>query len=156
MTNATKKKRLTQSERTPHAGWPTEAWLSGVSPDGRVWIRMAADAEPVPASVVWQALPHTLVAAIQRGDRVLVTFLDGDTSRPAIIGPLVERLDLAALERDATPERLEIRASQAIHLVCGEARIELDSDGTVRTRGADLRSVSTGITRIEGAEVKIN
>ncbi len=86
----------------------------------------------------------------------MVTFLDGDTSRPVIIGPLVERLDLAALERDATPERLEIRASQAIRLVCGEARIELDSDGTVRTRGADLRSVSTGITRIEGAEVKIN
>lgn len=153
MTNGTKRKRIPTGSPTIS---PTAAWLSGVSPDGQVWIRLRADAEPVGASVAWQAAPRTLFDAIQRCDRVLVIFLDGDSAQPVIIGPLLERLDLAAIQSDATPERLEIRARDAIRLVCGEARIELDSDGTVRTWGADIRSVSTGTTHVEGAEVKIN
>jgi hypothetical protein len=130
--------------------------LSGVSPDGRLWIRFAVDGEPVAAALAWHPLAHVLVEALERRAQVLVTFLDGDERLPVVLGPLVDRIDLASLEREATPARIEIRAREAVHLVCGSSRIELDADGTVKVKGAEVRTASTGTTRIEGADVKIN
>lgn len=150
---------MTSAKRRPSsalARFPTQAWLSGISPDGRVWIRFDEAREPVAAAIAWSALPHTLLDAVQRRARVLVTFLDGDEGAPVILGPLLDHVDLAALESEAVPARLEIRAREAIQLVCGPSRIELDADGTVKTRGSEIHSTSTGTTRIDGAEVKIN
>ena len=96
------------------------------------------------------------------GKQVLLAFEDSERVRPIVIGVLRQEetsprgIGSAVFDIDADGERLVVRATNQLVLVCGEASITLTSAGKVLIRGKYVSSSSSGVNRITGGSVELN
>ena len=159
MPRASATKRATVPASPASAQAVRIAVLASVDPDGTVRVELSGEAG---ARVAWLGLaepPSVLLDAVANRARCLVVFSPDAPDTPVVVGLLRERLDVEAFElaQQKAAERLvSLRAKESLELVCGDARIELRADGRVFASGNEVRTLSTGATRIEGATVKIN
>jgi hypothetical protein len=97
------------------------------------------------------------LTAQDTGREVALTFEDGDSSRPIILG-LFQTSDAVAPPREVKldDESLTLSAKKEIVIQCGKSSLTLTSAGKVLIRGAYLLSRSSGVNRIKGGSVQIN
>jgi hypothetical protein len=90
------------------------------------------------------------------GLRVIAAFVEGDESRPIVLG----LLDPPPSARTTSPRKkerhLRIESEEELVIECGKSKIALRSDGRIEIRGGHLVSRSTGPNKIKGASVHIN
>ena len=95
------------------------------------------------------------------GKQVVLSFENGDASRPIVMGVL-RQADSQALDApgqvqiDADGERMVVSAKEQLVLQCGKASITLTKAGKVLIQGSYLSSRSTGVNRIKGGSVQLN
>lgn len=99
------------------------------------------------------------------GREVLLVFLEGDPTRPVIVGVLEDPVDALLADAPTDPPRVDVSvdgravvldATREITLRCGEASLTLHADGRVVTRGVNIVSQASEQQRIAGAVVRIN
>jgi hypothetical protein len=83
--------------------------------------------------------------------RECLIHLCGDPDNP-VIGGLIQ----PPLQEQTQSNTAIIHTDEGIRLQCGDAYIELTTEGTVRIRGDYVESVAYGANRLKGASVKIN
>lgn len=88
------------------------------------------------------------------GAELLLQFVQGDPSRPVVVG--VMQPPAPAWQAQVDDEVLQLRATRRIELSCGASSIVLGADGKVVIKGAHLLSRSSGPNKIRGASVDIN
>jgi hypothetical protein len=130
------------------------ATISAIAPDGTVLVTLA-ERPPVPALLSQQVTPEQLRQALGSATPVLVLALDGDPTRPVIIGVLA-----SSIRRPATAtvdgRRVDLTGQDEVVLTCGKASITLTREGRIILRGSHLAASSTGLNRITGGSVQIN
>lgn len=120
-----------------------------IGPDGRPAVDV--DGHPVPAQATVPVERHDV------GRQAMVTFLEGDPSRPVITGLLVDpqgpprqrHLKLRA-------DEIDFEAASKLTLECGKASITLHRDGKVVVRGVHVLSRASGVNRIRGGTIELN
>ncbi|MBI3230757.1 MAG: hypothetical protein HYZ45_11460 [Burkholderiales bacterium] len=123
-----------------------------------------------------QANAACIPGLLAPGMSIAVMFLQGDTTRPLIIGPMhadnaqpatPATLEIASqgvtclsaaepTELIVDKERVVIHAGQELELRCGEAAIILTSDGRILLRGVYISSQATTTQRLLAGSVQIN
>jgi hypothetical protein len=83
------------------------------------------------------------------GEAVALMFIDGDRTRPLVVGVITQ-------PAEAMSERLTFAAAREIVLKCGRASIVLTQAGKVLLRGSYMSLRSSGMQRITGGSVQIN
>jgi hypothetical protein len=143
--------------------------IAEIDESGRALVEFAGAAGPVLARSTLEASSRAGEARDALiGAKVLLTFEEGHSDEPIIIGLVREELrpdplrpevtlDLAG-ERDVVldGERLVLEGRREILLRCGKSSLLLRRDGKVVIRGADLVSRSTGPNRIKGGTISLN
>ncbi len=88
------------------------------------------------------------------GQKVVLSFLDNDLTKPIILGVL----NIAQLKENLfiDRKRVEICAEEEILLKCGGASLRIDASGQISIRGKKVLSRSDGVNRIKGGAVQIN
>lgn len=89
-----------------------------------------------------------LLAPLQPGDQVMVMRVDD----PGVGGVVMGRVRA----HDALPSTVQIEASTALSLRCGETAIELRGDGRALIKGDDVVVRAKGTQRIRAGHVAIN
>lgn len=145
--------------------------IAGSTAGGIPVVTWKAGEETREAEALW--MEKTPDWSSNRGLRVLLGFVDGDTFRPVILGFLDPRVGDAAplqAEQDAQavsvesgegetrlpPDVLRIESERELVLECGKAKITLRADGRITVCGGYLVSRSRGVNKIQGASVQIN
>jgi hypothetical protein len=96
------------------------------------------------------------------GRRVVMAFVEGNATRPIVLGLLKgARADAAStavgqIDVEADGERTVIAASRQLVLRCGKASITLTCEGKVLVHGTYVSNRSSGVMRIKGGSVQIN
>ncbi len=98
------------------------------------------------------------------GREVLLVFVDGDPSRPVIVGVLEDPVEALLADEPSSPRvdvtvdgrAVVLDATREITLRCGDASLTLHADGRVVTRGVNIVSQASEQQRIQGGVVKIN
>ena len=96
------------------------------------------------------------------GRRVVLTFEDGDRSRPIVLGVLREGAGWpledkpGAVDVDADGERMLVRAREQLVLRCGKSSITLTKAGKVIIEGTYVSSRSSGVNRVKGGSIQLN
>jgi hypothetical protein len=144
----------TMSELT-QAGGVVTGEIMGVDDAGQPLVSWNGLAS-VAAHAVWTPSAPPWTDCV--GTRVLVGFLNGDETRPIILGllgppPTQEKVDPPA---GRMPETLRVQAGRELVIECGEAKIWLRKDGRIEIRGTHLVSRSSGPNKIKGGSVFIN
>ncbi|WP_338848508.1 DUF6484 domain-containing protein [Massilia sp. W12] len=135
---------------------------------------IALDAIGIPQAQAQAACAPALLAP---GMNVAVMFLQGDTHRPLIIGPMHESHAAtaqagAAVEMRVQPtdageqahsavweidkRQITMQAGEELSLRCGDAAIILTSDGRILLRGVYISSQASATQRLLGGSVQIN
>jgi hypothetical protein len=130
------------------------ATLAGFDESGRPLVSMPGDAggDPVPARQT------CALGLADVGREAVLTFENGDPTRPIILGILQapQPVGSPSVRRSPDGSRLEITAGEEIVFQCGKASIMLTRAGKILLRGAYLLSRSSGVNRIKGGSVQIN
>lgn len=146
--------------------------LCDVQADGSYLI--ALDAIGIPQAQAQAACAPALLAP---GMKVAVMFLQGDTRRPLVIGPMHEShaasaqagaaMEMRVQPTDASAQcdsaaweigknHIAIHAGEELSLRCGDAAIILTSDGRILLRGVYISSQASATQRLLGGSVQIN
>lgn len=128
--------------------------LAGVTAEGRVTVLIEGVA--VEARLALAESHLALLRAIETHREVLVSFAGGSLEKPVIVGIVRDTLDVDSDEDRAVEPALEVRATERIALVCGDASLELRADGSVQIRGTDVSSEACGENVVRGATVTLN
>lgn len=88
-----------------------------------------------------------------RGASAVLAFVDGDRTRPVVLG-VVDPAAAPAVQ--AEPRTLRIAAGEELRIECGKASIHLRADGRIEIRGEHLVSRSRGPNKIKGGTVHLN
>jgi hypothetical protein len=107
-------------------------------------------AEAPAAYVVWMPEPPRWADCV--GLRVAVAMVDGDESRPVVLG----LLDAPPAPSKPLPETLRVESRRELVIECGKSKIALRADGRIEIRGGHLISRSSGPNKIKGGSVHIN
>jgi hypothetical protein len=131
--------------------------IVSIEADGGVMIRLAG-AAPVAALALTQVSSDQLATAHAIGAQVLVVAIDGDITRPVIIGIVGSPTKPSRKPTTAMVDgqRVELTGQDEVVLKCGKASITLTKAGKVLITGTYLLSESKGSHRIRGASVQIN
>jgi hypothetical protein len=113
-----------------------------------------SDGGPVSALTVW--MPSVASWAGCLGKRVVLGFVEGDESRPVVLGLLDAPPSVDAAPPTGDPARLHLRSRRELVIECGESSISLRNDGRIEIRGTHLISRSSGPNKIKGGVVLIN
>jgi hypothetical protein len=95
------------------------------------------------------------------GQQAVLSFENGDASRPIVMGVLRQPGDRplhapGQVHLDADGERMIVNAKQELVLQCGKASITLTKAGKVLIQGSYVSSRSTGVNRLKGGSVQLN
>ncbi len=153
----------------------TRASISRIDSEGRVFLAAPNDDG---AEIACDVLEGSAGRdpAISAGQVVLVAWASGSPLRPVLLGPIADRLALAAEHGEArlaaqaarppdpaddSVERIEgkrilVNASEELVLECGPAEIRITADGKIVIRGEHVLSRARGTQRIKGGSVAIN
>ncbi len=138
---------------------------------GRVWVEIPGLLErPVPARVCRAGGERIASLADPAGSDVLLAFDERGIEDPIVVDLVDGRLPAAdgrargAMELEAGEarevvvdgRRISFDAREQITLTCGEAQIEMRSDGRITIRGVDVVSRAARTNRIKGGYVRIN
>ncbi len=133
--------------------------LAGLDDDGRLLVRVERGPAH-PARLLADLDAGQLGRKEMIGREVLLVHLEGDTTRPVVIGllaPLEPAAQAAApAEIMADGQRLHIEAKREIVLKCGQGSITIREDGKIVIKGTHLLSRATKTQRIKGGRVDIN
>lgn len=145
------------------AGATRIAMLARIDSDGVPWLRRP-DGGEVRARVLAHLGRLELDRALVDAVPLLITHEDGDRTLPIILGLValtapapIENEDskaLSAVTRDGGV--VTITGDERIVLRCGEASITLTSSGGVIIDGAYVASISSGVNKIRGGQIRIN
>ena len=125
---------------------------------GTAWVRVAA----TPNANAVAARSTVDLHGAHIGREVLLNFIDGDASRPVIVGVFADAgvwsdaHTLNTVQVDADGARLLVGAKDQLVLRCGKASITLTKAGKVLIEGSYLLSRSTGVNRVKGGSVQLN
>jgi Domain of unknown function (DUF6484) len=137
-------------------GAATLGTLAGWDEVGRPLVAFAGTPEPLPA------LSTVPMAAEDVGREVALLFVNGEATRPLIVGLLQPPITVAPVETKegvqarVDGERIEFNAEKEIVLRCGKSSITLTRAGKILIEGAYLLSRSTGVNRIKGGSIQLN
>ncbi len=121
-----------------------------------------------PADHPLPARSTTVLGPGEIGRDVVLTFEEGDPTRPIILGVIRPPGPVDVSREGVTPsttatlgvttdgDRLILTAEREVELRCGKASITLTRTGKVLIRGAYLLSRSSGVNLIKGGSVQIN
>jgi len=130
-----------------------------VTLDGRVALSIPA----IGAEPLWAAGSLCRLSPEQVGVTCAVQFVDGDITRPVIIGALLDQSDgmvkraSVTVTQDNEPEKLlELEAKEQLILRCGKASIVMTADGVIDMRGVNLTSHTQQTHRILAASLRAN
>jgi len=136
---------------------------AGLGDDGQALVTLdGADAnQPV------TALSAVPLDDFDSGRQVALSFIQGDSKRPMILGLIHQPGSIRQNRKTEHPsdpeldvtldgERVTLSADREIVLKCGKASITLTSAGKIIIKGAYLSNTSTGLNRIKGGSVQIN
>lgn len=162
-------------------------------PQGEViigqFIRLGSTGEPVVDFVLnscsrsYSAISTISLTQRQIGRKVALMFMEGDMSKPIIIGlihsalqEIIENFELtnatvasseantevgndikgAETEMRLDGKRVILEAQEEVVLKCGDASITLNKSGKISIRGKYILNRSTGVNRILGGSVQVN
>ena len=123
--------------------------VAGATADGRPLVTSAQRREPTPA--LGTAMGQAPDWRHQRGQRVVLAFVDGDLQRPLVLALLD-----APLAAAVTPRTLRVAAGEELRIECGKSSIWLRADGRIEIRGEHLVSRSRGPNKVKGGSVHLN
>jgi len=132
--------------------------LTGIDDDGRPLVEFLGNAAGRPLA----ALTTASVGPEAVGRDVALLFVDGDKSRPLLVGVVQQQTpdapagDAEHAEARVDGRRVVITGRDEVVLKCGKASITLTRAGKVLIRGAYLLNRSSGVNRIKGGSVQIN
>jgi len=115
-----------------------------------------------PGSAALMARSIVDLHAAHVGKDVLLTFADGDLTKPIVVGVLRQELDWSGNPRpsnvrvDADDQRMVVTAQDQLVLRCGKASITLTKAGKVLIEGTYVCSHSSGVIRVKGGSVQLN
>jgi hypothetical protein len=91
------------------------------------------------------------------GREAMVTFLEGDPTRPVITGLFVApKAPPRRRHMKIKAQELDFEASSKITFECGKSSITLHRDGKIVLRGEHLLSRASGVNRIRGGNIELN
>ena len=126
----------------------TLAEFTGVGNDGLPLVR-CGNRRPVPALVAMATPPSDWRSCA--GKQAVVAFVDGDESRPVVLGVIG-----APASPAPTPRTLRVSAGEELVIECGKSKIWLRADGRIEIRGEHVISRSRGPNKVKGGTVHIN
>ena len=145
------------------AGETLTGHLVGLDDEGRVLFRAAGAEEAVPVAIGLALGDAEVAKAAWLGRRALVVVTSGPVRQMVLVGLVRERVE--AQVRDAAPDELQVQVDgevvrlcgkKRVELVCGKARLTLDSDGRVELNGSYLIQRSRGPVKIKGTTIDLN
>jgi len=149
----------------PSAGLdvPRPGRLSPESRPDRLLVEVPGDRQgPARPALTTMRLPAAewRSAAAERRS-VLLLFLDGDPTRPVIVGFLHDGAAESIPGPPVAEARLDglavvLEARNSIELRCGRSSLLLRRDGRVVISGVELDARAEGVNRVRGGVVKIN
>lgn len=137
--------------------------LAGLDDEGRVLFRAAGSEEVLPVAIGLALGDADIAKAAWLGRRALVVATTGPIRQLILVGLVRERV--SSNVRDAAPDELQVqvdgevvrlRGKQRIELVCGKARLTMDSDGRVELNGTQLVQRARGPVKIKGTTIDLN
>ena len=142
---------------------PCVGWIAEVDADGRVAVDFPGNSlGPIAARSIID-LTSREVEENGAWPPVLLSFNQGDTGQPIILGivrdaNVVPHAEAGGRAFDGVLDgkRLLFSASQEIVLRCGQGSITLLADGRVVIKGTKLLSRASETNKIKGASVDIN
>ena len=144
------------------------AMLARISADGVPW-RRRPDGGEMRARVLAQVARIDLDRALDQAIPLLIACEDGDRTLPIILGlvalsapapiepaPVVDKVAgvMSVVTEDGGV--VTITGKERLVLRCGEASVSLTSSGEVIIDGAYVASISSGVNKIRGGQVRIN
>jgi hypothetical protein len=141
--------------------------LCGLALPEGVWVEVPCTGVRAIARVAIECDIGRLQHAIDQEQPAVLTFEDGDRSRPILIGLIAPPRELPAVEEphkpsgfeveaDADGYRVHLKAREEIVLQCGDSSISLKRNGRVVIRGAYVETNAATTNRIKGGSVRIN
>lgn len=119
--------------------------------DGKGHPRVDVDGVPVVAQAT------VAVGREDQGRAALVTFIEGDPTRPVVTGLFVAPQGSARQRHlKIRAEEIDFAASSTITFECGKASITLHRDGKIVLRGVNLLSRASAVNRIRGGTIELN
>ncbi len=132
----------------------TLAEIAGVGSDGMPLVRCGGRL-PIAALVAMATPPADWRTC--SGRQAVVVFVDGDASRPAILGVIgLGVVGVPATPSAAPPRTLRVSAGEELVIECGKSKIWLRADGRIEIRGEHVISRSRGPNKVKGGTVHIN
>ncbi len=116
-----------------------------------------AGAEPQVAESTVALSGAELRTLVDARARVVVSFVDGDRSRPVVTGVLQRlptTLDVDHAQVEA--RRVTVTGRDEVELKCGESSITLRRNGRLVVKGTAVETAASGVNRIKGGTVRIN
>ncbi len=126
--------------------------ITGVGNDGAPLVR-CGQRRPVAALVAMTPPADWRTCA---GKQAVIAFVDGDESRPAILGVIGLGVIGMPTTPAATPRTLRVSAGEELVIECGKSKIWLRADGRIEIRGEHVVSRSRGPNKVKGGTVHIN
>jgi uncharacterized protein DUF6484 len=112
-----------------------------------------------PSNTSGELVPaRSLVPVTERvvGLDVVLTFEDGDPSRPIVMGLIQSAQAAVPREVKLDDETLILTAKKEVVIQCGEASITLTRAGKLLMRGKYVLSSSSGVNMIKGGVIRLN
>lgn len=153
--------------------WVVIGWISRIDAEGgHLFVDFPDNPGPPVVSASLVVLDEAQARkALADKTPVCIAFIQGDLTRPIVLGLIAARALATTAEPPVTEaqlpagalndlslegKKLELEGKEQLVLKCGEASIELRKDGRIVIRGVHLVSHAQGVNRIRGGAVQIN
>ena len=138
-----------QAAESLEPAMPMRAQLVALEADGTLRVRVATGREFLCA---WLETSTNLTLELSHGDALLVLPPTGGES-----GVALGRIGRYRAPQPAAPQpHVTIEATETLTLKCGDATVDLRSDGKLMIRGEDVLLRAKGTQRIKAGTVAIN
>ncbi len=111
-----------------------------------------------PGGVARLALQTLEIKSEHIGRQVTLQFVDGDATKPVIVGILWDGQSSTKTTVDVAvdSDTLTLSAKREIVLKCSKASITLKKNGSIVLRGTNLESRASGVNKMRGRALQLN